>query len=369
MKVLTVVGARPQFIKASVVSKAMKNFGEIEELIVHTGQHFDKEMSDVFFSELRIPEPTYNLGIGGLNHGAMTGKMLESLERILIDEEAELTICYGDTNSTLAAALASSKLCIPIAHVESGLRSYNKKMPEEQNRILTDHLSSLLFTPTFKATENLLREGLNKEQIFEVGDVMRDAVDVFRPMYEGVYSELGKKLDIADNEYILTTLHRAENTASLEKLRGLVEILEILSKESRIIFPMHPRTLQSLEKNNLFDRVDRSVKIIEPVGYFEMMALEAHAGLILTDSGGVQKEAYFHNKPCVTLREETEWQELVEIGVNSLCSLSEPRRIVDVALSALNGTKSSLFTENLYGEGKSSKLIASEIFNFGRRLK
>lgn len=316
MKILTVIGARPQFIKASVVSNCIYSRPEINELIVHTGQHFDANMSDIFFSELGIKSPEYNLNIGGGDHGSMTGRMLIELEKIFIRERPDIVMVYGDTNSTLAGALAATKLHIPIAHVESGLRSFNRAMPEEVNRIMTDCISDLLLTPTTDATKNLIFEGIPKSKILMVGDVMYDAALLHAKVAESRFEFL-KKNDLKSRNYVLVTIHRAENTNYLNRMETIVEGLNILSTEMTILWPLHPRTRLALTNWGLINRISNNIKIIEPVGYIDMVMLEKNASLVVTDSGGVQKEA-FHKVPCVTLRDETEWTELVDAGWNRL---------------------------------------------------
>ena len=310
MKIITIVGARPQFIKVAPVSEAFKKSGDVQEVLIHTGQHFDKEMSDIFFSELGIAPPDYNLEISGGGHGVMTGLMLQSIEPLLEKERPDCVLVYGDTNSTLAGALAASKLYIPVAHVEAGLRSFNKHMPEEQNRIVTDHLSDMLFAPTDIATQNLFKEGIMEENIHQVGDVMFDAALLFGEKARE-NSDILEKCRVEPGRYILATVHRASNTDDAQCLSAIVDGLEEIAKEFPVILPLHPRTRSAMLENDL---EFHNVKIIEPVGYIDMIALECQAALIATDSGGVQKESYFHGVPCVTLRDETEWVELIEMG-------------------------------------------------------
>jgi len=319
MKILTVVGARPQFVKAGSVSREIlfrQNAGTaIEEVIVHTGQHFDDNMSEVFFEELSIPKPRYNLGLGGLTHGAMTGRMLEALEKRMVAEAPDWVIVYGDTNSTLAGAMAAVKLHQNIAHIEAGLRSFNRAMPEEINRVVTDHVSTLLFAPTQTAVRNLSREGVDSGKVVFSGDVMRDAALYYgkqvadRPLPQGLDK---------DQPFVLATLHRAENTDDPERLKVIVAALLRLSARRKIVLPLHPRTRDAIDQLGLLASLQQALAVIEPVGYLDMVALEQACHLVLTDSGGVQKEAYFFGKPCVTLRGETEWQELVDLGVNRL---------------------------------------------------
>jgi UDP-GlcNAc3NAcA epimerase len=348
MKILSIVGARPQFIKAAAVSNVLRT--EHEEILVHTGQHYDENMSKVFFEELQIPKPDYDLGIGSGGHGHQTGNMLIKLEDIYIKEKPDLVLVYGDTNSTLAGALCASKLLIPVAHVEAGLRSFNKKMPEEQNRILTDHISSLLFVPTNTAIKNLESEGI-VNNVFNVGDVMYDAVEHFKSIAEEK-SNIINKLGIGKNEYILTTIHRAENTNDINRLKSIIMALN----ESKDIFvlPLHPRTKKYIESYNL--NLNKNIKIIEPVGYLDMISLEMNAVKIVTDSGGVQKEAYFMSKPCVTLRDETEWIETVDMGWNILVGTDVEKIISAIETFIPSGKKVDIF-----GDGTASNKILNTI--------
>ncbi len=366
MKVLTVVGARPQFIKAATVSRAFKELGGVEEVIVHTGQHYDENMSDVFFNELKIPKPNYKLGIGGTTHGAMTGQMLEEIETVLVKEQPDVVLVYGDTNSTLAGALAASKIHIPVAHVEAGLRSFNKRMPEEQNRVLTDHLSTVLFTPTNQAVSNLAAESIKGESVVTVGDVMQDAAIYYGAFDSVLNGSVLNSLNIVDGKYILSTIHRAENTDDKNRMRVIVESLIKMSKSIDVVLPLHPRTKNLLVEFGLFNDLAAVVKITPPLGYLEMISLEKGAKIIVTDSGGVQKEAYFHGVPCVTLRDETEWVELVENEFNILCPPSNVDKVVDTINSAL--IKKINFSEmSLYGKGNSANKIASKLLNlFGK---
>lgn len=314
MKIVTIIGARPQFIKAAAVSSALiKN--HVKEIILHTGQHYDKNMSDVFFYDLHIPKPVYNIGIRSSTHGAMTGRMLEKIETILIDEKPNIILVYGDTNSTLAGALAASKLHIPIAHVEAGLRSFNKRMPEETNRILTDHMSDLLFAPTNTAVKNLKNEGITKG-VHHIGDVMYDAAVFFGKIAEKK-SEIIGQLGLKNQQYFLSTIHRAENTDNPKRLESIINALVTLSKNTPVVLPLHPRTLKIILKIGLAKKI-KNLNITKPLSFLDMVVLEKNAKVIITDSGGVQKEAYFHLVPCVTLRDETEWIETVNAGWNSI---------------------------------------------------
>lgn len=312
MHVLSVVGARPQFVKAAVVSRALAKRG-IKESLVHTGQHHDTQMSEVFFRELDIPPPAHNLGIHGGGHGDMTGKMLRGIEHIVLDEEPDWVLVYGDTNSTLAGALAAAKLHIPIAHVEAGLRSFNRRMPEEINRVLTDHVSALLLCPTRVAVANLANEGIVKG-VHMVGDVMMDATIAGMKIAQN-QSKILETIGLKDGEYSLATIHRAENTDDPKRLAEVMTYLEERARNIPVVLPLHPRTKGALEKNGI--KVS-AVCVVEPVGYLDMQRLLSGSVEVFTDSGGVQKEAYFHHKPCTTLRDETEWLETIEAGWNRL---------------------------------------------------
>lgn len=355
IKVITIVGARPQFIKAAAVSRAFANSKKIEEKIVHTGQHFDENMSDIFFTEMQIPKPQYNLGINGLSHGAMTGQMLEKIEEVLLLEKPDWVLVYGDTNSTLAGALAAKKLHIKVAHVEAGLRSFNMNMPEEINRILTDRISDILFCPTETAMQNLDEEGFTffDIKIMNTGDVMQDAA-IF-------YSKLNKKPNFElPSKYVLATIHRAENTDNPENLNSIFNAFHQIGESMPVVLPLHPRTKHILAKLNI--AVDSSkIKIIEPIGYLEMVYLLKNCHLVMTDSGGLQKEAFFFEKNCVTLREETEWVELVNHKFNIVCGTKESE-----ILKAFNiqlNTKSD-FKIDLYGAGKASENITNALLNY-----
>jgi len=324
LKIITVVGARPQFIKAAAVSRAIleHNAGSnnlITESILHTGQHYDEKMSAVFFDQLEIPNPKYNLGIIEKNHGAMTGKMLEQIEMILLDERPDMLLVYGDTNSTLAGTLAAAKLHIPVAHVEAGLRSYNRSMPEEINRVMTDHLSSFLFCPTQAAVQNLNGEGI-EQHIHNVGDVMYDVAMKYRSIADRRYQL--EQWQVEENSYILCTVHRAENSDQKARLQSIFYALNEVAAEIPVVLPLHPRTRKMLKEFNLEYLLD-PLHIIEPVSYLEMVRLEMSAKAIITDSGGIQKEAFFHKVPCLTLRDETEWVETVELGCNKICGANK----------------------------------------------
>lgn len=352
MKICTIIGARPQFIKAAVVSRAIRESKDVSEILVHTGQHFDANMSDVFFEELDIKKPDFNLKVGGGTHGQNTGRMLESVEKVLIDEKPDCVLVYGDTDSTLAGALAAVKLHIPIAHVEAGLRSFNRMMPEELNRLLTDHAADLLFTPTITAVENLRKEGIEEHKIHQVGDVMYDAT-----LY---YKNSAKRPDTignSDDSYILCTIHRAENTNDLIRLMNIVNALNEIAVSKKIILPVHPRTAQIIKKSAEIN-LHRNILIIEPVGFLEMHWLLQHCSIVMTDSGGVQKEAFFHGKPCVTLRDETEWVELVKAGVNIISPPIKANILTDMEKALILKVDQSL---DLYGNGTTGKKIVDII--------
>lgn len=344
MKILSIVGARPQFIKAAAVSNVLRT--EHEEVLIHTGQHYDENMSKIFFDELEIPKPDYDLGIGSGGHGVQTGNMLVKLEEIYLKEKPDLVLVYGDTNSTLAGALCASKLLIPVAHVEAGLRSFNKRMPEEQNRILTDHISSLLFVPTNTAIENLKNEGISTN-IYNVGDVMYDAVKHFTSIAKEK-SNILDELALDKREYILTTIHRAENTNDINRLSDIISALN--KSKDKFILPLHPRTKKYIESYNL--KLNKNITIIEPVGYLDMINLEMNANKIVTDSGGVQKEAYFMSKPCITLREETEWIETIEAGWNILVGTNTD--MITNAIADFYPTKNRI---DIFGDGNAAYKI------------
>jgi UDP-GlcNAc3NAcA epimerase len=352
MKIVTIVGARPQFVKAAVLSRLIKNDPSMEEVIIHTGQHFDAAMSDVFFEQMEIPKPHYHLEVNSLSHGAMTGRMLEKIEEVLLKEKPQLVLVYGDTNSTLAGALAAQKLHIPVAHVEAGLRSFNMNMPEETNRIITDRISSILFAPTQTAIAHLKKEGFENYNvnIYQSGDIMLDAAMYYAKL-SGERSTLNLDLD---KEFILCTLHRAENTDDPVRLAEIVSALNEINKETSIILPLHPRTKKMLDQHDI--KLD--VTSIDPVGYFEMIELLQKCKMVMTDSGGLQKEAYFFKKPCVTLRDETEWTELVENGFNLIAG-SDQQSIVSKVRQMLN--KKLDFSIELYGKGKSGEAILAAI--------
>lgn len=351
MKIITVLGARPQFIKAGSVSREIAKYNELNEVIIHTGQHYDANMSDIFFDEMHIPRPKYHLSIGGKNHGAMTGQMMEKIEEIALIENPDLIMVYGDTNSTLAGALVASKLHIKLAHIEAGLRSFNMQMPEEINRILTDRVSNLLFCPTINAVQNLRNEGFDNFtcKIIQNGDVMQDGALFYKQFAR-------KPKQLIQENFILCTIHRAENTDNLQRLRSILVALIEIGKEIQIILPLHPRTRNAIDKLEL--KIS-NIMFIEPLGYLEMVWLIEHSNLVITDSGGLQKEAYFFKKTCLTLRDETEWVELVDIGVNQLVGTN-----TENILYAYRNREMSQFSieeSTLYGDGHASEKIIKEL--------
>ncbi len=353
-KVLTVLGARPQFIKAANVSRKLSEYG-INETIVHTGQHFDNNMSKIFFEEMDIPKPKYNLDIHSLSHGAMTGRMIEEIEKILKVELPDIVLVYGDTNSTLAGALAAQKLDIPVAHVEAGLRSFNLKMPEEVNRILTDRISSYLFCPTDNALKNLKNEGFENFpcSVIKSGDVMQDAA-LYYDKKANEKSKIIESLNLNHPKYLLCTIHRQENTDNKNRLSNIINALNELSKEYKIVLPIHPRTQNSFKK--LLIQLD--FEPINPVGYFDMIQLIKNCEFVITDSGGLQKEAFFFKKYCITTRDETEWVELVENGFNVIVGADKEKILSEAKLVA---KKISNFNIDLYGNGKASENIVKSL--------
>ncbi|MBL6593777.1 MAG: UDP-N-acetylglucosamine 2-epimerase (non-hydrolyzing) [Flavobacteriales bacterium] len=377
MIILTIVGARPQIIKAAALSRVISNnFHNIEEIIVHTGQHYDKNMSDVFFTELEIPKPQINLKVGSSSHGAQTALMIEKIEKVMQEYSPDAVVVYGDTNSTLASAIAASKLHIPIVHIESGLRSFNKKMPEEINRILCDHVSTLLFSPTKSGFNNLLNEGFSKEysnkasadhpNIYHCGDVMYDNSLYFSKLSDE-NSDILEKLKLRNEKFILATVHRNDNTDSKIKLTDLfstfLEITEI--HQLKIILPLHPRTSKMMEQlldSILLKKIQESnlLTIINPAGFLDMIALEKNAELIITDSGGVQKEAYFFKKPCIILRPQTEWVEIVETK-SAVISDTNSKIILEATERFLSNP--DLEFPEVFGNGNAASFIAQEMLN------
>ncbi len=350
IKIITIVGARPQFIKAATLSRQFRRYG-INEVLVHTGQHFDDNMADIFFRQMEIPEPKYNLGINSLSHGAMTGRMMEAIEAVLLEEKPSAVMVFGDTNSTLAGALAASKLYIPVAHVEAGLRSFNMQMPEEINRILTDRISNFLFCPTEKAVQNLDDEGFRKFNVCieNTGDVMYDAALHFSN-FTPAEGKVAAGMNEEGRPFILATLHRRENIDDLSRLNELISAINRLSKDYKIILPLHPATRKRLVQKDIrlsFDPVD-------PVGYLEMISFLKHCEFVITDSGGLQKEAFFFKKQCLVTRDETEWTELVDLGYNFLTGTDEELIIRKVA--ELQSFKKD-FHEQPYGQGDAAEKI------------
>ncbi len=349
-KIITILGARPQFVKAAVLSRIIAEHNQIEEVVVHTGQHYDTNMSAVFFEEMQIPKPTYNLNINGLSHGAMTGQMLEKIEEVLVNEKPTAVVVYGDTNSTIAGALAAKKMDIKVVHIEAGLRSFNIQMPEEINRILTDRISNLLLCPTETAIDNLRNEGYDNldANVIKCGDIMKDAVEFYSKL-SAKKSSIISDLKLTTENFVLATIHRQENTDDLEKLTAIFEGLEEIHKEHQVVLPLHPRTRQILEHNNL----EYNITMIDPVGYFDMLELLKSCKMVISDSGGLQKEAYFNKKHCVIAREETEWIELVTHNFAEVVGSDKSKLI-----KAFDRFKNSDadFSMNLYGKSVGEKI-------------
>jgi UDP-GlcNAc3NAcA epimerase len=359
VKVVSVVGARPQFVKAAVVSREFRKHHGLTELLVHTGQHYDDDMSEAFFRELGIPEPDKNLGVGPGSHSVQTGRMMQGIEEILKGARADWVLVYGDTNSTLAAALTAAKAHVPVAHVEAGLRSFNREMPEEINRIVADHLSMRCFAPTNVAVNNLLHEGIPEPFITLVGDVMFDASLIFGDEAESRIGAL-ERLGIEEGGYILATVHRAENTDNGERLAAIVNGLAAVAAELPVVIPLHPRTRAALERAGLFEAARQVLRLLPPVGYLDMLLLEKRAAVVVTDSGGVQKEAFFCRVPCVTLRDETEWLELVELGWNQLVPPLSPEHILEGVRAAI-GTRGA--EAEPYGDGRAAERIVEVLLS------
>ncbi len=358
MKIATIVGARPQFIKAATLSRCIDGQGGVTEVLIHTGQHYNTNMSDVFFSELDIRQPDHHLGIGGGTHGENTGRMIEAIEKVLVEEKPDWVLVYGDTDSTLAGALAAVKLHISLAHVEAGLRSFNRRMPEEINRVLTDHAADRLFVPTETAVANLVAEGITGDKVQLVGDVMYDAT-----LYYKAKARKPAAVGINDDQpFVLCTIHRAENTDDVVRLAAIVQTLNQLAEQMRVVLPLHPRTYAALKRLQSAT-LSLAVQVIEPVGFLEMAWLLAQCTLVVTDSGGVQKEAYFHQKACLILRDETEWVELVDAGFNQLVSpfstdlLDRFKQMQSVVVPHGNG---------LYGDGDAALRMIRSLQNTRR---
>lgn len=380
-KIISIVGARPQFIKAAAICRAVKNSFEdsLDHLIVHTGQHYDENMSGIFFDELEIPHPDYNLEIGSGSHGYQVAEMTRGIEEILFKEKPGLVIVYGDTNSTLAGALAASKIHIPVAHIEAGLRSFNKSMPEEINRVMTDHVSTFLFTPTKAGIENLAAEGfrtgktppftIDNPAVFHCGDVMYDNTLYYSRVAEKK-SAILKNLDINGKDFVLVTIHRENNTDSVERLTQIIRTVDEISTEysMKCILPMHPRTKKILDQvkigsSFLKDTLNPLFIITSPLSYFDTVVLEKNCRMIITDSGGVQKESFFFRKPCLVLRPESEWKELIELGTAKLVD-ADPERITDSFIEYYHHPPVNF--PPVYGDGRSSEFILGEILNFLR---
>ncbi len=374
MKLVTIIGARPQIIKAAALSRAIRNHysDQIHEVIVHTGQHYDDNMSQVFFDELQIPRPDYNLHVGSASHGVQTARMTEGIEDILFKEQPDFIVLYGDTNSTLAGAVAAAKIHVPIVHIEAGLRSFNKAMPEEINRIVCDHCSTLLFTPTKAGLENLKREGfpmdnkgpytIDNPKVYHCGDIMYDNSLHFAHIAEDK-TDIIQRLEMASKPFVLATIHRDTNTDYPDRLSAIFKALIQLSKECQVLLPLHPRTAKLL-KTNLSEDLQKqifdspSIKLIPPVSFLEMIALERHAQLVMTDSGGVQKEAYFFKKPCIILRPETEWVEIVETG-NAILADADESRIMQ-AWKHFKDNPPTTFPE-IFGDGHAAEFMLKQI--------
>ena len=356
MKLITIVGARPQFIKAAALSRQLKLHPSIQEIIVHTGQHFDKNMSDVFFDEMMIPNPKYNLEVNSLSHGAMTGRMIEKIEEVLLLEKPDVLLVYGDTNSTLAGALAAKKLNVKVAHIEAGLRSFNMQMPEEINRILTDRISDVLFCPTDTALKNLQAEGYENFDctIVKNGDVMMD-VALFYAKISSQKSKIIEQLNC--NEFVLATIHRPENTDDVESLKNIVSAFNTIAQKINLVLPLHPRTKAIIDKN----KIDTFFKIIEPVGYFDMLELLKNCKLVVTDSGGLQKEAFYFHKHCITIRKQTEWLELLSGGFSCLVD-SKSEDIINAYEKMEN--KKSDFNIDYFGNGNASEIVVNTLLKF-----
>ncbi len=360
LKVMTIIGARPQFIKASAVSAAFRENDRFQEIVVNTGQHYDDNMSKVFFGELGMDPPAFNLNIGSGPHGAQTGAMMAQIEQVAMEQKPDWILIYGDTNSTLAGALVGAKMHIPVAHVEAGLRSFNKLMPEEINRITSDHVSSLLFAPTQVAASHLTNEGISGSHVIESGDVMYDVALAVKDRI-GNPTEYLASLGAEMGKFVLATVHRAENTDSPDRLRAIFAGLSAVAETIPVVLPLHPRTRKLLAESGIESQLNSKIKFIDPVGYYDMVRLESSAAVVATDSGGVQKEAYFYGVPCVTLRTETEWVELVELGWNRIVPPVDADQISKEILDAIGSVGRD---EKPYGTGQASKVIVSALASF-----
>jgi UDP-GlcNAc3NAcA epimerase len=353
---LTVIGARPQFIKACPVTQALRLAG-VREILVHTGQHYDASMSQVFFDELGLPAPQINLGVGSGTHGRQTAGMLTGLEDAIVAQKPDWVLVYGDTNSTLAGALAAVKLHVPVAHVEAGLRSFNRRMPEEINRVVTDAVATLLFTPTAEADRNLGREGVPPSRVSLVGDVMFDAALMFGTR-ASLTSDILSRLGVEKGKFVLATIHRAETTDDPDRLACIVDAFRAIGSEHALVWPVHPRTRSALRNGQQLKELSECVSLIDPVGYLDMLQLEKSASVIVTDSGGVQKEAFFFETPCVTARGETEWVELVNLGWNRLCP---PVSAAALEAAVLEAIGSRGIPAKPYGDGDAAPRIARRL--------
>lgn len=352
LKIVTVIGARPQFVKAAAMKHALMCYKNVEEIIIHTGQHYHDNLSKIFFSELELAKPKYNLNVGSASHGHQTSQMLSRIEDVLVNEKPHCVLVYGDTNSTLAGALAAVKLHIPIVHVEAGLRSYNHLQVEEINRVLTDRISDLLFVPSQDSANNLLKEAVSADKIHIVGDIMYDVAKIFKEKSQA--SDVLKKSHISSKNYIVATIHRAENTDDIANLQAIVNAFNKLSCEYDLVIPMHPRTQQSLAQHGF--SLDSKIKILEPLGFLDMMKLVSDAKLVITDSGGLQKEAFYHKIPCITLRDVTEWVELTQIGWNVVLP---PTKINELLPLVEKMSELRQSWQNPYGDGDTAEKIVN----------
>lgn len=362
MKILTIVGARPQFIKAASLSRYLKSISDIKEIILHTGQHYDNNMSDDFFSELDIPLPDYNLGVGSDTHAQQTAKMMIGIEDVVLRECPDFILIYGDTNSTIAGAIVGAKLHIPVVHVEAGLRNFNKKIPEEINRIVSDSISTLLFCPTETAVNNLKKEGITAG-VYNVGDIMLETY-LFYKDKALKNSSILNRLNLKPKKYILCTIHRASNTNNIENLKNI--FIGLTDSKEIVILPLHPRTKKKINQEyNLKNYIGQNIRIIEPVGYFDMICLEINAKKIVTDSGGVQKEAYFNKVPCITLFGNTPWVETVEEGVNKIVGIN-PKSIKENIINFKTSRQN--YTKKIFGNGKTSEKIIKLLYQYKNQL-